>query len=102
MRLPVIATEWGGHLEYMTESIAYLLRIRGLVKVNVPHIKWYKDYMKWANPDVDHHKELMRYVYEHQEEAKEMGIRARRRMVTWWPWSKAGKIAYDSLKRLAS
>jgi glycosyltransferase involved in cell wall biosynthesis len=70
---PVIATGYSGNLDYMNKDNSLLLRFE-LVKVRDRQM--YEEGNVWAEPDVDHASQLMRWVYEHSKEAKEIGIRA--------------------------
>jgi glycosyltransferase involved in cell wall biosynthesis len=58
MELPIIATFWSGTTEYMTESNSYPLRIDGLVEIEEGAFKGHK----WAEPSVQHLKELLLHV----------------------------------------
>jgi len=73
---PVIATRYGGNLEFMSEKNSYLCSFkRGAVgEGNEP----YPATAEWAVPDIDHAASLMRYVYEHPAEAAARGSLARR------------------------
>lgn len=73
MEVPVVATRWGGQSEYLDDNNSYNVKINGLVPVTDPVLLriepgYYKHNM--ADPNVDHAVEQMRYVYEHQDEAK--------------------------------
>lgn len=73
---PVIATGYSGNLEYMTEENSYLVGWR-LVPVG-PGAPPYPPDHHWADPDVEEAAHWMRHVYEHPEEARQRGERARR------------------------
>lgn len=98
--IPVIASAWGGHLDYLNESNSFLIKIYKLVPVNVTHIQWYSRTMKWAEPSRGHLRQLMRYVFEHPQKAKEKAIKARKDVVKKLQWSHAALKAYDRLKRV--
>ncbi|MGZ7080452.1 MAG: glycosyltransferase [Thermoanaerobaculia bacterium] len=82
--LPAIATDWGGHQAFVTDSIAYPLRIRG----TIPAISMcpYYDGFEWAEPDAEHLSDLMRHVFEQQREAKKVGERAAAAVAERWTW----------------
>jgi glycosyltransferase involved in cell wall biosynthesis len=72
--LPVIATRWGGHLDFLTDEGGYLIDIEGLEEVpdDVPQYRG----CRWARPSVDHLRVLLRRVYEDPEEGRRKARRA--------------------------
>lgn len=78
MALPVIATNWSGSTEFLSERCALPLKIEGLREVGEHGPKGHK----WAEPSVTHLRSLMRWVVEHPDEAKLIGQRAREEMLT--------------------
>jgi len=79
MRLPIIATNWSGPTEFMTDDNSYPLSVEPkLVRLPKDHV-FSKHY--WAQPSVSHLQELMRRVVEHPVEAARKGAAARRTMV---------------------
>ena len=94
--LPAIATDWGAHTEFVHEGIAYPLRIRKTIPA-VAKCPYY-DGFRWADPDPEHLRFLLRNVYEDREEARRRGMAAAREMAERWTWDHtAGRI----LARLA-
>jgi glycosyltransferase involved in cell wall biosynthesis len=72
---PVIATRYSGNLEFMNDENSYLVPFR---PTPIPkRCGPYPAGEGWADPDVAAAAELMRRVYDHQEEAREVGGRAR-------------------------
>ena len=87
---PVIATNWGGQLEFMDTKNSYMIGVEKLIpSVVQPHLL-YRDYMLWAQPNIRHLSHLMRYVFEHQKDARKRGLRARRD-VEKFSWENAAK-----------
>lgn len=83
--LPVIATGWSGHLDFLTDDIGYLL------DNELQPVPWNNDVElsaghRWAEAHVQHLRELMRRVYEQRDETKKMGLRARAEMIANWQW----------------
>ncbi len=64
---PVIATNYGGVLEFLNEENAYLIDYT--LRPVGEHAEPYPPDAEWADPDVDQLAERMRYVFEHREEA---------------------------------
>ncbi len=72
---PVIATRYGGNLEFMTEENSYLVDWEP-VKVGEDAYPYPADGI-WADPDLDQAAALMREVFENPDRARERGKRAR-------------------------
>jgi len=90
--LPAIATDWGAHTEFVHEGVAYPLRVRGTIPA-VAKCPYY-DGFRWADPDPDHLRALLRHVFENREEAARRGAAAAREMAEKWTWERtAEKIA---------
>jgi 2-polyprenyl-3-methyl-5-hydroxy-6-metoxy-1,4-benzoquinol methylase/glycosyltransferase involved in cell wall biosynthesis len=71
---PVIATGYSGNMDFMTPQNSYPVDydLRPVGENAGP----YPPTGEWAEPDTGHAAELMRHVFEHQEEAGERGRRA--------------------------
>jgi glycosyltransferase involved in cell wall biosynthesis len=96
--LPVIATNYSAVAEVLHESIGYPLRVERLVEVRDRlRFPGRGPYGVWAQPDVEHLRALMRHVYEHPEEAREKGRRAREEVSTRWTWERAAAAACAAL-----
>uniref|UniRef100_A0A6V7QWH9 Uncharacterized protein n=1 Tax=Ananas comosus var. bracteatus TaxID=296719 RepID=A0A6V7QWH9_ANACO len=101
MGLPVIATNWSGPTEYLTEENGYPLRVERMGRVrNGPfagHL--------WAEPSVDGLRLLMRRVATDRDEGRRKGGRAREDMIRRFsPEVVAGIVAeeIDKLSKSAS
>jgi glycosyltransferase involved in cell wall biosynthesis len=95
--LPVIGTGWGGNLEYMNEENSYLIEIEGLE--DVPgNVLLYAGH-QWARPSVEHLRHLMRYVFEHRQEARAKGLRAREDVCQKWTWEHAASAVIRELAK---
>jgi len=70
--VPVIATNWSGPVEFLTQENGYPLSV---LPDLTPTPGW-EGHM-WSQPSVSHLKELMRRVHTAPEEVKEKGVRAR-------------------------
>jgi SAM-dependent methyltransferase/glycosyltransferase involved in cell wall biosynthesis len=72
---PVVATGWSGNLEFMSDDTSYLVRheMTVLERDHGP----YPAGAQWAEPDLDHAAELMRFVFDNREAAAATGERAR-------------------------
>ncbi|SHF57869.1 Glycosyltransferase, GT2 family [Desulfacinum infernum DSM 9756] len=87
MGLPVIATRWGGHLDFMNDANSFLIDVEDLLPVNgrlTSESTYYTGDQKLAEPSVSHTAELMRRVFDHKTEARRRGHEARRHVVRHW------------------
>jgi glycosyltransferase involved in cell wall biosynthesis len=92
--LPVIVTSYGAPAEFLDDSVAYPIRVASMVPAYDP--MWYPHpsaYGEWAQPDVGHLQSLMRHVYEHREEARATGARARAAVCARLTWDHAAGVA---------
>ncbi|XP_061996917.1 uncharacterized protein LOC133714717 [Rosa rugosa] len=78
MSLPVIATNWSGPTEYLTEENSYPLIVDRMSEVMEGPFKGHL----WAEPSVTKLRVLMRHVMDNVDEAKAKGRRAREDMIT--------------------
>lgn len=93
--LPVIATNWGGHTALLDASDSYPLRVRALVSAGSSGAPYYRG-RSWADPDEAQLCELLRHVYEHQDEARAKGLRAAGRVRARFTW----KQTVDAIRQL--
>lgn len=70
---PVIATNHGGIHEHLTKEVYFPLKWKPTNVFNMDFAPWYKEDQKWAEPDVKELRRLMRLVYEHRDEAANVG-----------------------------
>ena len=75
MGKPVIATGYSGNLDFMNAENSYLVRYERRAS-EIDHPPYPKGAV-WAEPDLDHAAELMRYVVDHPAEAAATGARAK-------------------------
>jgi glycosyltransferase involved in cell wall biosynthesis len=95
--LPVIGTRWGGNLEFMNDDNSYLIEIEGLedVRGNVD-MRLYLGH-KWARPSLECIRRLMRHVFEHRQEARAKGTRARQDVCQKWTWGHSANVVVSEL-----
>ena len=78
MGLPVIATNWSGPTAFLDESVGYPLEYTlGPAPDDSESTRGHQ----WAEPSVPELRRLMRRVFEHRDEARRRGARARERML---------------------
>ena len=85
--LPTIATGWSAQTDFFNDKNGYVINVKQLIdaKAKCP----YYDGFQWADPDEDHLVELMRYVYEHRDEAAQKGKYAAEEAKNLWTWDAA-------------
>lgn len=96
--LPVIATDWGAHQAYLHDRIAYPLRVRGTraARAKCPYYSGFR----WAEPDEEHLRYLLRHVFEHREEARQRGAAAAEEVRTHWTWDLAAERIVRRIQEL--
>eukprot|EP01018_Ginkgo_biloba_P012276 Gb_00702 [translate_table: standard] len=77
MSLPIIATNWSGPTEYLTEDNSYPLPLDGMSEVMEGPFQGHF----WAEPSPHKLRQLMRRVFSNPKEARSKGIQARQDMV---------------------
>lgn len=96
--LPVIATNWSSQTDFYNERVGYPINVKGLVNAEAK-CPYYEGYM-WAEPDEEHLVHLMRYVYEHQEEAMKKGEIASKEALGKWTWDNAADRIIERLDQI--
>jgi glycosyltransferase involved in cell wall biosynthesis len=74
MAKPVIATGWSGNMDFMTATNSFLVKYH-LVTLTEDHSPYRKG-SSWADPDIEHAAELMRFVFQNRDAAAATGKRA--------------------------
>lgn len=85
--LPVIATNWSSQVDFMTKENSLPIDVEGLIpaKAKCPYYEGFN----WANPSYEHLRYLMRWVFENQKKANEIGQKAAQDVRVNWTWDKA-------------
>jgi glycosyltransferase involved in cell wall biosynthesis len=85
-RLPVIATNWSGQLDFLNHQNSYLIDSRLAPVPSEVEIEYYRGQC-WAEPSVDHLRQIMREVYSHPDEARKRAERGREDVLHNYDWS---------------
>ncbi len=72
--LPAIATAWSAIPDFLHDGVGYPLAVRSLVAAEA-RCPWYEGF-RWAEPDVEHPRVLMRSAAEDPAEARRRGAAA--------------------------
>lgn len=90
--LPVIATNWSSQVDFMNATNSLPLQIDGLVPA-IAKCPYYEGF-SWAQPSYEHLRVLLRWVFEHQAEARIIGTQAANDAANMWTWrNSAGRIS---------
>ena len=90
--IPVIATAWGGSMDFLNSKNSYLVDYQLLPTdsrttegISPNFNQLFTPEMRWAEPDVGSLRRQMRWAYDNQELAKEMGEQGRKDMekISW-------------------
>jgi len=87
--LPVIATDWSSQVDFMTKQNSLPLAVERLVPA-VAKCPYYEGF-SWAQPSYEHLRSLMRWVYEHRDEAAAIGQQAAVDAAALWTWDKSAR-----------
>jgi glycosyltransferase involved in cell wall biosynthesis len=98
---PVIATAWGGQMDFLHEGNSFLIAVERLVPVSpAVDLEIFAGH-RWAEPSRDHLRQLMRTVFTQRAQAGERARRGRREMVERWDARRvAARLADALLTRL--
>jgi glycosyltransferase involved in cell wall biosynthesis len=96
---PVIATGWGGQSDFLNNENSYLVESKIVPvppNVDVPLFAGHC----WAEPDVDHLRQLMRHVFTHRNEAKAKADLGRAEIAAQWDWDVVVRRWVAEIERL--
>lgn len=97
---PVIATGYSGNLAFMDDENSYLVpyTLTGVP----PGCDPYPQEARWAEPDLERAAALMRHVFEHRDEARERGDRARHDIATRYSRKRTAEFVMRRLDEIRS
>lgn len=100
--LPVIVPAYGGWVDYADPTVAYLVPAHER-RLDEPRVWGYEtvDRGWFCEVDVAALAAAMRHVFEHQEEAREVGRRASVKARTDFTWARSADVAMARLDALA-
>lgn len=99
---PVISTNYCGIHEYLTHKRnAYLVKHTMCPISNMEYnSQWYTPDQNWADVDIDDLRQGMRWVFEHKDEAKEMGKKGRELVLKEFSLKAVGLKMKDRLTQI--
>jgi hypothetical protein len=92
--IPVIITKSSGHMDFCRRHDTFLLNYEGKSKA----FEGYNWQGEWVNPSKEHLKELMRYVYENEDDRKRRAKKSYNFVHKNFTWKKVGERALECLK----
>ena len=95
---PVVATGWGGFLEYLDDKSAFLVD-HTLTTVEHNAFASYSPDQRWAAPDVDHAVDLLRAVVADPDAARARAVLARDRVLGRYAPARVAATFLDVLSR---
>jgi glycosyltransferase involved in cell wall biosynthesis len=98
--LPIIATAWSGPAEYLDADDSFPLRYR-LVDARGARSNHVRYFGRWAEPDYEHLRALMRWMYEHPDEVKRKGLQCAARVRRDWTWRRVARQLRSYLDAVA-
>jgi hypothetical protein len=88
---PIIITGFGGATEYAKRDNSYLVNYSLSPVSGMPWSPWYRGDQLWAEPDVKNGADLMEYVFENQDKAKERGQKLQNYIYENFSWEVIGQ-----------
>ncbi|MBG9736821.1 glycosyltransferase family 4 protein [Paenibacillus alvei] len=98
--VPVIATGWGGHTDFLNDYNGYLIPFQLVPVKPQPYYKGYQSDQLWAESSIDSLRGIMRHVMTHYEEAAAKGQLAKQHTLTHFSPDKAARDIIDALSQI--
>jgi hypothetical protein len=94
---PVITTAYSANMDFTTPANSFLVKYK-LIEIDHDYGPYRKGWT-WADPDLDHAGELMRFVFENRDVCIETGRKARREILQLFHPAVVGRQMQDRLRR---
>lgn len=101
---PTITTAFGGHLDYLNTSNAYLISVKTFGPIDNGHksaVAFYNN-VTFPIPDTDHLTDLLHFTYHHPAHVNALGQRARRRVLSRFTWDIAADKVYKRIREICA
>jgi len=98
--VPVIATNWGGNLDFQNNDNSWLIDIDGLEEIDAREEFAFYRGQRWARPSVSHLCWLLKTAASDPDRRRALGDKARRDMVEKWDWRKIAPLAEIRLREI--
>lgn len=97
---PIVATNYSGPLDYLDPQEHRLVNY-GSAPVNQSYVYYHRG-MRWAEPDLTHAAEQMRWVYQNRAAAREQAEKGAQRIRRAYSTQAVGEMAHERLLQLLS
>jgi glycosyltransferase involved in cell wall biosynthesis len=95
--LPVLATRWSGHLEFLDDDNSLLIDIEGTEPIDQRQELTFYRGQRWASPSARHLTQLLRSVVEDPAAVAERAARGRQDVLQRFTWEKVSELAAEHL-----
>jgi len=99
---PTIGPRYGGSIDFMNDENSLLVDSRDCPVFGMEWMTHYTGEMKWGDPSIMDLRSKMRWCYEHQEEARQIGLKGQQTIETKFSWDVIGKLMFDRITEIAS
>jgi hypothetical protein len=93
----VITTAYSANMDFTTPANSFLVKYK-LIEIDRDYGPYRKGWV-WADPDLDHAAELMRYAYENRDVCIKTGRRAKKEILQLFHPEIVGKQIRERLQR---
>lgn len=103
LEVPVIATHYGGHTDYMNYSNSTLIKFTGFSTMTKEQLNLSPQYesLPLVQPSLIHLRESMRHVYVHYDEAIEKAVKGRKDIAERFSEIKIGVQLLEAIEKIA-
>lgn len=97
--IPVIATGYGGHMDYLDNTTSYLINYKIVPAIRGTQYWHYDRRATIAQPDKEHLKKLMRHVYNNRKEAEQKATKARDTIISRYSWKRIAEQVTEVIEK---
>lgn len=99
---PVVAPNYSSFSDFLNSDVAYLVDTPKEVSVTgMRHISpLYSEDMSWGDPDVEHCRYIMRFIFENRDDSRDKGLLGQRFIGENFSRLKVGKMMKDKIERV--
>jgi len=97
---PSIVTGYGGVNQFLNKNNSYLIDYVLTPVFGMINTPWYVSDQCWAQADVKQASDIMKYIYEHKNEAKKTGLSAKEHVIKYFNYQIIGQLYIETLKKV--
>ena len=99
--LPIITTFYSGHTEFLDKRYIYEIDLEKFDDIfDAVYLPRKGEHGVWGHPSISSIQKQLRYVHEHQAEAREKGLAFSDIVRTRWSWDAAAVVAKDAISKI--